>query len=93
MSKVTGYIKNCFIQFRKGDESNKLNSPIQLDGYAIVPLEEYEKYSHAIIEWRRKNVYVFDCSDGNTLTILMMEKGTNPVVTDSAGSTYTRREP
>lgn len=39
------YICNCYIRHRKGDDCiifGKDRARIHLDGYAIVPLEEYE---------------------------------------------------
>jgi hypothetical protein len=52
---VVPYIRNCFVKVREGDPrplgGDSTDPLVRLDGYAIVPLEEYDELAIAV---RRK---------------------------------------
>lgn len=46
VESLPGYIKDCYIITRKGDELYDSDGRATLKGYAIVPLEEYANFDH-----------------------------------------------
>ena len=38
---MKSYVKNCYIKSRKGDMHTDLTAPVQLDGYVLMPIEEF----------------------------------------------------
>ena len=52
---MSGYLKNCYLQSREGDavlfRTGHRTIIAHLDGYAIIPMEQYDRFVLIAEEW------------------------------------------